>query len=215
MSKVWFTADTHFGHGSIIRYCLRPFLSPEEEAKAVQEPRGKWSVSPETVRRHDDALLQAINAVVAEQDVLWHLGDFCFGDLEDARRYRKRIRCRTVNLVWGNHDRRSLAPLFTETQEQGMIRAEGQEIWLNHYPMRSWNKSFHGSWHLYGHVHGRTAAEDAAHPHWLTRDVGVDACDYRPLSFDDLRRYMAPREEASRKRRAAREAGELDGEGDE
>ena len=58
---------------------------------------------------------------------------------------------------------------------------------------RSWNKSFHGSWHVYGHVHGRLAREDAAHPHTLTRDVGVDACDYRPISFAQLAEYMAPR----------------------
>ena len=59
----------------------------------------------------------------------------------------------------------------------------------------NWNKNFHGSWHVYGHVHGRLAAEDAAHPFWLTRDVGVDAREYRPLSFDELRAYMALRVE--------------------
>jgi calcineurin-like phosphoesterase family protein len=74
-----------------------------------------------------------------------------------------------------------------------MIQVDGQDIWLNHYPMRSWNRSFHGSWHLYGHVHGRFSAEDAANGWMLTKDVGVDACGYRPLSFEALRDYMAPR----------------------
>ncbi len=195
MARVWFTADLHFGHGNIIRYCLRPFLSPEEEELARHNPRGRWRVSDETVRRHDDGLLGAINAAVAEDDTLWMLGDFCMGRLEAARQYRERIRCRNVHLVWGNHDHRSIRPLFGEAWEQGMILVDGQEIWLNHYPMRSWDKSFHGSWQLYGHVHGRLVAEDAAHPSWLTRDVGVDACGYRPLSFEELRAYMAPRVE--------------------
>jgi hypothetical protein len=44
-----------------------------------------------------------------------------------------------------------------------------------------------------GHVHGRFAAEDAAHPAMLTKDVGVDVCDCRPLSFEELATYMAPR----------------------
>jgi calcineurin-like phosphoesterase family protein len=86
--------------------------------------------------------------------------------------------------------------------EQGMIRVEGHDIWLNHYPMRSWNKSFHGSWHVYGHVHGRLAAEDRANESTLVKDVGVDACDYRPWSFDDLHAYMAPRIEKFQARKA-------------
>ena len=74
-----------------------------------------------------------------------------------------------------------------------MIRVQGQSVWLNHYPMRSWDRSFHGSWHLYGHVHGQLMDEDSKITHRLTRDVGVDACDYRPISFEEVRVYMQPR----------------------
>jgi calcineurin-like phosphoesterase family protein len=112
--------------------------------------------------------------------------------------------------VWGNHDRRAIRPLFGQAIEQGMIEVEGQEIWLNHYPMRSWDKSFHGSWHLYGHVHGRLGREDAANPATLVKDVGVDACDYHPWNFDELSAYMAPRIEAFHRRKAAFRAGEDD-----
>jgi calcineurin-like phosphoesterase family protein len=203
MSHVWFTADLHFGHGNIIKYCHRPFLTAEEAERARTDRRGPWRVSEETVRRHDEALLDAINAQVQEGDTLWILGDFCFGHLEEAKPYRDRIRCREVHMVWGNHDHRSIRPLFGQAIEQGMVHVEGQEIWVNHYPMRSWNRSFHGSWHIYGHVHGRLAREDAAHPHMLTKDVGVDACDYRPVGFEELRAYMAPRVEAFNRRKAA------------
>jgi calcineurin-like phosphoesterase family protein len=203
MSRVWFTADLHFGHGNIIKYCHRPFLNAEEEKLAHTDRRGRWRVSEETVRRHDEALLEAINAEVQQGDTLWILGDFCFGRLEEAKPYRDRIRSRDVNLVWGNHDHRSIRPLFAQAIEQGMVHVEGQEIWLNHYPMRSWNKSFHGSWQLYGHVHGRLAREDEAHPYMLTKDVGVDACTYRPVSFEELRAFMAPRVEAFNRRKAA------------
>jgi calcineurin-like phosphoesterase family protein len=203
MPRVWFTADLHLGHANIIRYCLRPFLTPAEGERAVREPRGRWRASAETVRRHDDALLETINASVGELDTLWILGDFCWGGLDVSRSYRGRIRCRDVRLVWGNHDQRSIRPLFGEALEQGMITVAGQDIWLNHYPMRSWDKSFNGSWHLYGHVHGRLREEDATHPTWLTRDVGVDACEYRPLSFDELGAYMAPRVEQFQRWRVA------------
>ena len=189
--KVWFTADLHLGHGNIIKYCNRPFLSAEEQALANIDPRGRWRVSPLTIQRHDDALLDAINARVAVTDVLWIVGDFCWGNASD---YRQRIRCRTVHLIWGNHDKKSIRPLFDQAWEQGMIRVEGQDIWLNHYPMRSWDHAFHGAWHLYGHVHGRLVGEDRRNPWLLRRDVGVDACDYQPISFQELQAYMAPRE---------------------
>jgi calcineurin-like phosphoesterase family protein len=183
----WFTADTHFGHGNIIKYCARPFLSPKERAAVRNDPRGKLRVSRETVERHDNSLLNAINSRVAPSDHLWILGDFCMGGFDEAREYRDRIHCENVYLVWGNHDRGEIAPVFSDTLEQGMVRVEGQEIWLNHYPLRSWNKAFHGAWHLYGHVHGRLKREDDAKPSFLVRDVGVDACDYKPVSFTELR----------------------------
>ncbi len=207
---VWFTADLHLGHGNIIKYCNRPFLSPAEQQRVRDDPRGRWRLSDETVRRHDDALIDTINERVQRDDILWMLGDFCMGRFEEARRYRDRIDCQNVHLVWGNHDHRSIRPLFDQAIEQGMIHVDGQEIWLNHYPMRSWNKAFHGSWHFYGHVHGRLAREDQEKPSMLTKDVGVDACEYRPWSFRELREYMAPRVQKFQQRKAAFLDGEED-----
>jgi calcineurin-like phosphoesterase family protein len=203
MSNVWFTADLHLGHGTFIKLWQRPFLAPDEMESARRDPRGQWRVSEETVGRHDDAIVEAINSRVGADAVLWILGDFCKGRLEQATRYRDRIQCCQVHLVWGNHDHRSIRPLFIDAIEQGMIHVEGQDVWLNHYPMRRWERSFYGSWHLYGHVHGRFAAEDAANGWMLTKDVGIDACGYRPLCFDELRAYMAPRIEKHRECRSA------------
>lgn len=208
MREVWFTADLHLGHTNILRHCLRPFLSADEQELALEDPHGRWSVSAESLRRHDDGLLDAIDRVVQVQDTLWILGDFCWGGPEVAREYRKRIRCRSVNLVLGNHDKRSIENCFASTLEQGMIGVGGENLWLNHYPMRSWKKSHHGSWQLYGHVHGRLTAEDESKPWCLTKDVGVDACGYQPISFEMLQAYMAPRVEAFRQRRQRLLAGE-------
>jgi calcineurin-like phosphoesterase family protein len=202
MGQVWFTADLHLGHGNIIRYCMRPFMFSEEETLAKADPRGSWKISPETLQRHDNALLDAINRVVDKTDTLWILGDFCWGKLEIARAYRERILCKNVHLVWGNHDHQSVKPLFSSAIDQGLIRVEKEQIWLNHYPMRSWNKRFHGTWHLYGHVHGRLSAEDTANPSWLTKDVGVDASGYRPWSFDEIASYMNPRVEQFKRQKS-------------
>lgn len=194
MPQVWFTADTHFGNPNIVKLQARPFLSQAELELHAADPHGDWKVSRETIRRHDDALIEGMNELVAEDDTLWVLGDFCSGKFREATRYLERLRCQRINLVWGNHDHRTIGVAFSKTIEQGMITVQGQMIWLNHYPMRSWNRSLHGSWHLYGHVHGRFAKQDEE-SFLLTRDVGVDACDYRPVSFDQVAHYMRPRVE--------------------
>ena len=196
MSELWFTADLHLGHGNIIKYCQRPFLSPEENARAAKDSRGSWKVSAETVRRHDAAILDAINERVGPEDTLWILGDFSLSSFTKAEAYRQRILCPHVNFVRGNHDLSSYDALFNRVIDQGMVKHEGQKIWLNHYPMRTWDKAFHGAWHLYGHVHGRLTEEDMANPRLLTRDVGLDATGVVPVSFTELKHYMAPREEA-------------------
>lgn len=198
MSELWFTADLHLGHANIISYCHRPHLSEEEKERVRLNPRKPGNISPETVKRHDDALLEAINERVAREDTLWILGDFCLGSFEEAARYRSRIECRQVHFVRGNHDLSSYDDLFDRVMDQGMIKHRKQKIWLNHYPMRSWDKAFHGSWHLYGHVHGRLEEEDAKQQRLLVRDVGVDATGYVPVSFTELVDYMRPREKAFR-----------------
>ncbi len=202
MPSTWFTADTHLGHANIIKFCQRPYLSAAEAEQARENPRGSWHVAPETVERHDAAILAAINSLVGPDDTLWVLGDFCMGKYDAALAYRNRIVCRSVHLVVGNHDHPSVRPVFDSVIDQGLVTIDGHDIWLNHYPMRSWHGSFHGSWQLYGHVHGRLVDEDARSPWLLTRDVGVDACGYQPVSLGELRRYMKPREKAFQERRA-------------
>lgn len=47
--------------------------------------------------------------------------------------------------------------------------------------------SHHGSWQLYGHSHNSLKDD----PHSLQLDVGVDAWDYRPASFEEVRERMS------------------------
>ena len=127
-----------------------------------------------------------INARVGPNDVLWCLGDWVFGGrdaVRNARWFRDQIQCRTVFLVWGNHDDRRIRDLFTATYDQVEIRVEGVKITLNHYPMLTWNGQHHGSVespniHLYGHVHALYDRDPSACPvrdasAWAALDVGL------------------------------------------
>jgi calcineurin-like phosphoesterase family protein len=81
MANVWFSADFHFGHSNIIRYCNRPFANAAEMDKAI---------------------LDRVNESVKADDELYFLGDFCIGGPMVAAAYRQKIRCKKVYFVLGN-----------------------------------------------------------------------------------------------------------------
>jgi calcineurin-like phosphoesterase family protein len=183
--STFFIADTHFGHGNILKYCKRPFLN-EEERKMLAEHRD-FRVSRESVELNDATIINNINAIVGEDDTLWHLGDFCFADEKAARGYRDRIVCQNVNIVWGNHDKPArLRHLFGQAEQQIELSVEGQNVFLNHYPMLSWDGSYKGCWNFYGHVHGNLRKNPifrAACDIMLNVDVGVDGPDFDENGF--------------------------------
>lgn len=158
---IFYTADLHFGHANIIKYCNRPFSSVQEM---------------------DEIMIANWNKVVGINDTVMVLGDFTFRQHES---YARRLNGRKI-LIKGNHDRiRGRLQNFDEVWSVYEDNVNGQIIVLSHYAMRTWNKSFHGSWHLYGHSHG-TLPEDEG----MSFDVGVDVWNFYPVSFEVVRSKM-------------------------
>lgn len=184
---IFFTSDTHLGHANIIKYCQRPFLTATEQQMLADGV--KFTPHESTVKRHDDAIIDNINACVGKEDMLWHLGDFCWGSKDKARMYRSRIKCQHVGLILGNHDQHDTEYVFDTHDKFRSITYGNQEVFLCHYPMRSWNKSHHGVWHFFGHVHGNLADI----PNLLALDVGVDTHDFKPWSWGEIYEYMVPK----------------------
>ncbi len=164
--RVWFTADTHFGHANIIGYCRRPFAS---------------------VAEMDAALIANWNAVVGPNDDVWHLGDFVMGNGTTADAYLSRLNGRK-HLIWGNHDSKGAraAAGWTSSQPMAEITISGRRIVMLHYAMRVWPKMRHGSLHLYGHSHGSLPGDSQS------CDVGVDvpAWAFRPVSLNEIERHL-------------------------
>jgi calcineurin-like phosphoesterase family protein len=200
VKKVWFTADTHFGHRRIALYTRRLFCLDDAERERLAESssmiKPNWGPSWASVARMDDHLIDQINRYVDKDDILWHLGDFSWGRKNDlvsaARRYRERINCHNVFLVMGNHDREDIGRVFDAFHDYKEIKVGKANIVLSHYAHCFWNRSHYGSWMLYGHAHG-SAEEwlDAHMPGRLSMDVGVDNIaritgEYRPISSEEI-----------------------------
>lgn len=165
-NRVWFTADTHFGHANIIGHCKRPFGA---------------------VAEMDAALIANWNSVVGPRDEVWHLGDFAFRGAKPASWYLARLHGRK-HLVHGNHDSAEARadPGWASSQPMAEIGVNGRRVTLLHYAMRVWPKCHHGALHLYGHSHGALPGDGQS------CDVGVDVPEwrYRPVSLTQILAHL-------------------------
>lgn len=125
----FFTADEHYGHENIIRYCNRPFQDTKE-------------MDRELISRHND--------VVEPEDYVIHAGDFTLKGQAAAAEYVKHLNGRHIFLR-GSHDE-WLGGRSNDIWEKTI---EGHHIVVCHYAMRVWPGSHYNSWQLYGHSHGR------------------------------------------------------------
>lgn len=175
---IYFTADQHFSHANIIRYCNRPFSSVSEM---------------------DETMIARWNERVKPKDAVYVLGDFIF-----KRQTIPVILPQLsgqIKLIPGDHDS-FIAREFSWGQilknPHGLEKVEvlpkihelkinGQIIILCHYCLRVWPKSHYNSWHLFGHSHGRLE------PIGKSLDVGVDGHNFYPYSFGEIEQIMANR----------------------
>ena len=132
MKNTFFSSDIHYGHKNILKYDNRVFSSIEE---------------------HDAEILRLHNLTVGKNDDFYYLGDFCFGRPEYAEEILRQMNGNKF-FIWGNHDKH-MVPLYkkygTYLGMKAIINVQGQEITLDHFSARVWNRSYHCSYMLYGH----------------------------------------------------------------
>ena len=214
--NIFFCSDPHYNHSGIVRG-----TSNWEGQKGCRDF--------DTVEEHDKILVNNINKTVGEDDILFCLGDWSFGDyktdanVSNVRKFREQIKCKNINLIYGNHDseirknKDDSQSLFSSINDYLEIcivdqpKEQGEKplkynIVLSHYAFRVWNKSAKGSWMLYGHSHGNLDEFTplTTNPDWIgdqyyiknyrTMDVGFDTHkEFRPYSFQELKIIMERR----------------------
>lgn len=176
---IYFTADTHFSHTNIIKYCSRPFSDSIEMDKILIE---RW------------------NEKVKPDDIIYHLGDFAWLDKIELSKVVKQLNGQ-IFLIKGNHDKLQNQQYincgFKWVGDYKKIKYSDQTIILCHYAMRTWEHSYRGSWMLFGHSHSilrdhfyYNENDKQYYPISKTMDVGVDTNNFYPYSFDEIHEIM-------------------------
>ena len=164
MPEIFITSDSHFGHRRILDFC--------------QDSR-QWAKND--VDKMDQNLIDSWNSVVKDEDIVYHLGDFTF--------YRSKTKNLKIfdslkgkkYLIRGNHEKEALSLPWL-----GMYHYyEIEDCILFHYPIEDWNRRYHGSYHLHGHVHSST---EMPFRHINNRlDIGADNMGPIPKTIQQLK----------------------------
>ena len=159
----WYTADTHFGHDNVIKFCNRPFRS---------------------ANHMDAVLMQNLWTMVGPKDVLWIIGDFAHGpkskDSDWLTKLFAKLPGAEKHLIVGNHDLEPTLALPWDSISHLAEVGDGpnkQAHTLCHYPMITWNHARRQALQMFGHVHNNWRG---------TRNsvnVGVDVWDYAMTSY--------------------------------
>lgn len=189
--NLFFWADQHINHGNIIKYCNRPFLSPEE--KELLEKGVNFKVSKESVSNMNRYLIEQTNRLVGIDDYYFILGDIGF-NWNSVLEYLNSINCENIFWIYGNHDPLDDNYNFYKPKkvklvmEQCLLRVDNDiPIVLNHYAMDCWENQSRGYWHLHGHVHNKNASyRRNIEKYKFSLDIGVDGKIDGPYSLDDI-----------------------------
>lgn len=158
--ETFFIGDTHFGHKNILVYekDSRPFLTMEE---------------------HNEALVNNWNKKVSKKDVVWHLGDFCFGkqNISIASQLNGDKR-----LILGNHD-----VYDTEDYLKYFTKVYGvllYKTWaLSHMPLYDsprWELNVHG------HIHSKILDTGSEKLNQKYFNVSCENIGLTPISLDEI-----------------------------
>ena len=187
--RVFYTSDTHYAHANICRG-VSQWGDKENSTRDFS-----------TIAEMNNELVNAINRTVKEDDTLFHMGDWSFGNIREVAEFRRRIHCKNVHLIYGNHDDgieedEELQNLFSSVQHYKEVAIDGDMICLFHYKQTIWNKSHRDAYHLYGHSH--SGAEHMVIGRSM--DVGVDNAfkmlgEYRPFSHEEILYFLKGRKQ--------------------
>ena len=166
MTNTWFISDTHFNHKSIIEYANRPFAN---------------------VDLMNFNMIQRWNEVVKNDDKIYHLGDFGFGNKEQITDIVSQLNGK-IYLIRGNHCTHNNQWYrdcgFSEAYDHPIIIKDF--LVLSHEPMPFILNPMYVN--IFGHVHTSPMYKTWG-PHYAC--VCVERHDYHPVSLESIKKHFA------------------------
>lgn len=191
----YYSSDWHLGHQRIIELCDRPFSSVEEM---------------------NETILDRCNSVVGESDTLILLGDNVMGKYADNVQLLRRIKCRNVILLPGNHDRFSLAYGHSHAKQEAYaeeLRGWGftvmpdqlpsawphlvgyEHVMISHYPYAGDSQEADRHLDMRPVDDGLPLIHGHVHEKWRENgrmlNVGVDVWDFAPVPEEAILDWVA------------------------
>ena len=159
MNRTFVTADLHFGHANIIKYCNRPF----KNARAM-----------------DRQLMRNWNDDVNPEDRVFVVGDFIYKAPKNWREYAEKLNG-TKTFILGNHDDLAGSPARSQMKTKFCRR----EFLLIHSPYDIPER--YEGWVIHGHTHNNSpelfpfiSIENK------TVNVSVELTNYRPVNMQTI-----------------------------
>lgn len=159
----YFTSDSHLHHKNVLSMEDRPYNSVEEMTNGMIT---QW------------------NEQVTDNDIIYHLGDLCLGNLNQTIDVLQRLKGKII-LIKGNHD---FSKHYKKVNEMGLLheyhevgitlKHNKQQMWLTHYPFEIGLRP--RKWSIHGHIH----SEESNLENQI--NVGVDSPHFRHKPFGEL-----------------------------
>lgn len=197
----FFTADTHFGHANIIKYCNRyRFMNLTEKKimdRNIPEEIKNLIISKETLDKHDSTIIRNWNERVKDNDTVYILGDWCFrnslggkkgeGSIAKAEYYINQLNGRKV-FIRGNHDSNNGVKSIITC---AVLNSCGKSVFIQHIPPeRKEEIPNFCNLVLCGHVHEKWRlgfVDDIP-----IINTGVDVWNFYPVTLQDILRVYSP-----------------------
>lgn len=167
---IFFTADAHFNHGNIIKYCNRPFNS---------------------IEKMNSTIIRNWNERIKESYTVYHLGDFCFkGGIDGHQKasyWEDQLKGKIVFLK-GNHDKNNGVGTHLIA---GILHIDNKVIMICHHPPHRKEEIPEFCDYVFcGHVHEKWKIKHLEDCNIPIVNVGVDVWDFRPVTYHEIKGFI-------------------------
>jgi len=159
MTSVFFSADCHFDHANIIKYCRRPFKN---------------------ITLMNKKIVQNWNKAVKPDDLVYHVGDFAYKGQVNARFWEKQLNGQIVH-IRGNHDKNNGVKTLID---KCMMFFGGKDVFVQHHPPTIVPFC---DFCICGHVHDKWKYKMMDNV--VVINVGVDVWNFTPVKMENILKF--------------------------